>query len=732
MRVTTSMYYRNLYAENNKVANQLFDVNKQISSGQKIQYAYENTDVFIKTMRLDDEISTLEQVKKSSNSGLQFSTNTDTTMNDMTTTLDAIKVNLIDAANSGVSSPAKLDAIADELSALRSHMINIANTSINGQHLFSGSAITTKPINDDGTYNGNDADMIAFLGSNIEQKYNITGAELFLGEENGTSRKITTNIQKHNLSLIYPEIMGESNNPDNVTNTTYLLPSDTIRDLVGDTDDNITNQSDTFFYLRGTKSDGTSFKEQFSMSGSETINDLLGKIENTYGSNVVNVELNDYGQIEVTDKLSGSSKLDFHMIAATDFDQTDGNNEADVNDAGAYPATVGSINNLDNGTLLLRDVIDHFDPLSTNPNSNDLLITEFVSSGDVNSATTIDTVSYDRVAFEQNGPTLSSNVAQIVKSDNSFATPSTKLSEVADISKGTADNTDDTLDGTTLNFEGFTVGGAPYTATISLNSAGSTFTLDGGATNYDIFNMQTPRIAVHADEMTYQQLTDVINMVVSGNLPQDSDGSLIFDPDEYDAAIETANYNARTELSSDGKITFQELGSTTTSASIFLYDSTAADFTINVDSDGDLIDDSATASVMTFNSNNALEIRDPKTNFFAVLDEAILAVREGRFGADGSASDPRNSGVQNAIQKIDDLADHVGRQHAKAGVQSQSLQSAIERSETLILSSMILRSDTIDTDIAEASLRLQQLSLNFEAMLSTVSRISQLSLVNYL
>ena len=43
-----------------------------------------------------------------------------------------------------------------------------------------------------------------------------------------------------------------------------------------------------------------------------------------------------------------------------------------------------------------------------------------------------------------------------------------------------------------------------------------------------------------------------------------------------------------------------------------------------------------------------------------------------------------------------------------------------------------IRSSVIDTDLAEASLELTQLTLNYEAMLSTVGRISQLSLVNYL
>jgi flagellar hook-associated protein 3 FlgL len=50
----------------------------------------------------------------------------------------------------------------------------------------------------------------------------------------------------------------------------------------------------------------------------------------------------------------------------------------------------------------------------------------------------------------------------------------------------------------------------------------------------------------------------------------------------------------------------------------------------------------------------------------------------------------------------------------------------------LEISSKSLRSSIIDTDLAEASLSLAQLNTNYQAMLSTVSKISKLSLVNYL
>ena len=66
------------------------------------------------------------------------------------------------------------------------------------------------------------------------------------------------------------------------------------------------------------------------------------------------------------------------------------------------------------------------------------------------------------------------------------------------------------------------------------------------------------------------------------------------------------------------------------------------------------------------------------------------------------------------------------------GTQSQTLQRTEERTQLLMLTTQTLRSETIDVDLAEAALSLQQLTLNYQAMLSTVSKVTQLSLVNFL
>ena len=78
MRVTQSMYYKNLYAQNNSQINsKLFDVNKQIASGLKIQHAHDDVLTFSDTMRLDNEITTLGQIRKSTESGYKMSNQTD-------------------------------------------------------------------------------------------------------------------------------------------------------------------------------------------------------------------------------------------------------------------------------------------------------------------------------------------------------------------------------------------------------------------------------------------------------------------------------------------------------------------------------------------------------------------------------------------------------------------------------------------------------------------------------
>jgi flagellar hook-associated protein 3 FlgL len=699
------MYYKSLYGTNNlKINNNLFDVNKQIASGLKIQYASDDVTTFTKTMRLDNEVTTIGQIKKSTQSGYKVSNQSDIVLNEFETRMNRMRTLLLQASN-GTNDATSQDAIAAELKGIKKNLQSLANTSINGEYLFSGSAVDTEPIADDGTYQGNNVSMKAFLGSNNQQAYNISGKDLFLGEEPRVKREITSNVSHSNL---------EGNDA--------LTSSSKIRDLMGDFDNDTSTVNKNYFYIRGTDHNGNTFKKRIEKDDTESINSLMEDIGALYGNTgqnkVVNVSMNGSGEIVVADKRAGSSKLDFHMVGAVDFD---GGTRADVTD----------IDDLDSGESNYLKVKD-----DTDGSSNHLFINEFSKSGYSSAdgaASSIKGIVYDRALFEKKDSVLTSNTPQVLKAyntssepyvelnKNAFATPSTKISDVADAKKEIIPSTDPktfTLDGTELNITGKkTSDGSLFKAVINFKSVdtngdnGSTFTING--TDYNIFNMQDPRKAVDADKMTYQQMMDVVNMVVTDNLPASNTAS------DYDVAIKNSNAIANTTLSYDGKIQFKDLSSSPTKAELSIADANTNDFTKD-------------ASVMTFNSNNSLTIRDPKTDFFKSIDDMIKAVESHNINPDSNSIVKRNVGIENAITKMDDLQNHVSRMHAKVGAQSNTLTNSLNRTILLETSTKTLRSSVIDTDMAEAALKLQQLTLNYQAMLSTVGKVSKLSLVNYL
>ena len=687
MRVTSSMYYQNLFGTNNsKINNELFDVNKQIASGLKIQYAYDNVTTFTKTMHLDNEITTLGQIKKSTESGYKVSNQSDVVLGEFETSINKMRTLLLQASN-GVNDDVSQDAIAQELRGEEKNLKSLANSSINGQYLFSGSAVNVKPIDENGKYHGNDKSMNAFLGSNNKQEYNLSGKDLFLGNETQIKREITSNKNNINLLKKYPQLQASEDDAKS------LSTSSSIRDLMGDTDDKVDDTDEKhYFYLRGTKSDGTAFDDKFKMKDTDTVSDLLKQIGDAYGntinSDIVNVSLDPSGGIVVQDKQNNSSKLDFHMVGAVDY-------------SGGNAANVDKIDSLDSGETDFDKIING---TSTAKNSN-LFIKEFnvsdlkPSSG--SNVKNIDGLIYDRANFTKSGSTLSADAPQVIREGNYFAMPSTKLSEVA---KGT-------LDGKTLKLVGKNIKGDDYNVSINLKNSGSTFTVGGN--EYKIYNMKSPRSATDADKVTYQQLMDVTNMAVTNSFPAGNSA------DDYDDAILNANKSGTVALTYDGKINFDDKTSNDTSATISMYDSNSGDF-------------SKDASVMTFNTNNSLTIRDPKTDFFKTIDEVIASVEEHKNYPNTKDGNPQTIGIENAIQKMDDLQTHVARMHSKVGAQSNTLNTSLQRTQLLEVSTKTLRSSVVDTDMAESALKLQQLNLNYQAMLSTVGKISKLSLVNYL
>jgi flagellar hook-associated protein 3 FlgL len=194
-------------------------------------------------------------------------------------------------------------------------------------------------------------------------------------------------------------------------------------------------------------------------------------------------------------------------------------------------------------------------------------------------------------------------------------------------------------------------------------------------------------------------------MLVSDNLPASDDFQ------DYENAVNAAREKVDAGLDNEGKFYIKDKTSQDTKAEFSLYSS-----------NGEFV----------LNANDSITIDSPKTNFFQTLQNAIEAVKNGNEYADASSADPRNYGIQGAIEAIEHVMDRVKREHAKIGALSQEFDMTIQRTDTLKVNVQTLQSQNIDTDIGEATMKLESLKTSYQALLASIAKVNNLTLLNYL
>ncbi len=826
-------------------------------------------------MRLNNEIETLQQSSDSSSKAKTFADNTDTALTSFSEKLDQFKVKL-NQATTASNSPTSLQALANDMQGIRDYLVNLANTSINGQFLFSGSALSQKPVNSDGTYNGNAESLTAMVGSGVELPYNISGQSLFLGKDTDYNRAVSTNVTMYNQSKLNPATMTVD---PNVTPTkVFLKDTDTIRDLVGDKNSVATDDPKAVFYLSGKKSDGKTFSNVIEMDTSSKVSDLLQSIGNAYGNTatnkVVDVSLNARGQIEVKDLKSGSQLLDMNIFGAIDrtalsgetgnakqlinsdnlmlYPKVDiiGFNKSNYDSSLSSPdltmrstptSTAGQFslgfptdpNNIPNITAttslvgLFPSDVDHLDfggttlaisgktvqdlmtaidtqyyggvPTATLnngkievPSSTITIVPKNASNALAHGYSLSDAMNYARRGFEKDGNTLTGNVSQVVKSTSDFATANTKLVDVAGV---------DSLNGKQMVLNYTDKNGIKRTGTLNLDTTNTTFSVDldgdGNTTDpnetFSIYNGSGDPLNLNttADNMTYQQLNDLISMATSGTLPKQGVSTTaqtaINCAIAFGVAGNAANLAAQTALAKTGVSTEtasyiqkaidagiikgnlalpaaqraqatidynNAIGNANLAEYNYAVSTAKNSVEVNLDYQGKMIIKDKTASeskidftmydasatdftgigstALTFMANNSVTISNPSIDMFKQLDEMIAAVRSGNFRIDSTSDDPRNIGMQNAITQLDHIADHVTKAQTRIGALTNALSDANIRSEMLSVNVKTVQNSVIGVDTAEAYLELQSLQTSYQAMLSTIASINKMSLLDYM
>ncbi|TKX34128.1 flagellar hook-associated protein FlgL [Campylobacter taeniopygiae] len=749
MRITNKLNFTNSVSTSMGGQSALYKISQQLASGLKIQNSYEDASTYIDNTRLEYELKTLEQVKQATSSAKELTENSMKALQDMVKLLEDFKVKVTQAASDSNSQTSR-EAIAKELQRIKESILQLANTSVNGQYLFAGSQVANKPFDSNGNYYGDKNNINVVTGSGTESPYNIPGWDLFFKADGDYKKQITTNISfKDNRYTETDKDKQEYLNGDSawkqLIGQNYVKDGklDPYKDFE-DKDQKLDFPPSTL-YVQGTKPDGTSFKSAVLVKPDDKIEDVLEQIGALYGNTpnnkVVEVSINNSGQIQITDLKQGNNKLDFHAVAYTpQMDTTDQYRAMEQfvkdNDLNMDDVT----NEVMKAAIQNGDITNPKTPVEIELTGKDgtkqkfsfsLAQTDFIKSNMTDSTNQpANGADYDNVYFEKDGNTVYGNVSQVIKGSNAYATDSTKLSEVM---------AGDSLNGTTLNLKVNSKGGNSYDVTIDLGNSTVKFKNAAGQDiSFPIMHTDPTTgnsgVVTPSDEITYGQINNIIGMFASDKVPTQSIDATNnkIDATGYDniqQLIKDSQATVDVSMDYKGRISVTDKLSSGTNIGISLSDSQSGHFPQPPYSETAQIQSGPNFS---FSANNALTIDEPNVDLIKDLDTMIDAVLSGNMRADGNSADPRNTGMQGALERLDHLADHVSKLNTTMGAYHNIIDGVNTRVSFLSVNVQSIKTNVIDVDYGEAMMNLMQTQLAYQASLKASTTISQLSLLNYM
>ncbi|ANV98445.1 hypothetical protein BBW65_06385 [Helicobacter enhydrae] len=838
MRVTFGGKYNQMHKTQRNLQGELNELNAKLASGKKIQHSYENSSIYNRDLQLGYQENTLSQGIDIAQNAYNSTLNTDKALSELNSSLMQFNTKLLQVANQPQSQTSRI-AIANDLRSLKDHMINIANTSIAGDYLFSGTKIKTPPISPNGNYNGNNEKLEALIGSNVRVPYNITGQELFLGKSTSQNRSITSNIKHYNLTKLQPSIMSKLEK-DAPPQEVFIKADDTIRDLFGDNDDDPSNDAPIYFYLQGTRPDGTHFKSKFefeqkydNVEYATKVEDLLRKIGQEYGNNhlskTVDVQLNAWGEIEIKSLVPGSPHLDFNLVASN----ANVENLKELGSSGAKvmsfqkspyissqmldsitqqnddfkpfiigtPTTFISLkeNTLANLNTPLQDtlsplaqslLIDIGPSASTDQETQENITLEIPKDGttfgelakkikglyqqngknveveiaegkifviDLDAQkngektpltlkiTALDhqkqpvagiptnyQLAHDDVFFEKNSSKLVSNISQILLDNSGYAKDTTKLSEVAGDLVGQV---------YTLNIKDHN--GQPIQAQLSFEENGGFLILPSLQSNEEPYripivdlNEKGASSITPTQNITYRQLMGAFSLALNYSNQEDKTYKALSSiPQNFTIELKELYEKTIIQAQSRTEISLNQKGQMQITDRV--HSVTKMDFSFSNQNDLDFsaptIQD--TMSGLRLHSNNALTVKNSFFDFFGALDTAISAVQDGIYRPDEfplSYNDGmRNIGIQNSLDIITQLTDHIEKVTALNGAYGRNLENSIEKNQALKTQIQNLKGENMGADIAETYNKFQTLSTNYDAALSSAGKINKMTILDY-
>ena len=297
MRVTSQTQQRNALNNIFRITEAMFNAQKEITSGKKIQKPSDDPSGMRDTLALRTNIKQIKQFDRNINSNQLFLSRGESALDSIGVSLSRAKeLSMVELG--GMSTSETRGYAKTELDNIISKVLQDANTKVKNMYIFSGTDVNTTPFEvsaSGAVYKGNSDNLMVQIEEDINVKVNIPGSEV-LGTDLNPDLNTSTNVSDLNggtgITAGSFSITDRAGTSGTVTITSSMTLANVIT-AIGNVSSNLTasiNSSGNGITIRDTSSVITNSLTVSEVDGGRTASSL--GIVGTKDGNIEGMDLN--------------------------------------------------------------------------------------------------------------------------------------------------------------------------------------------------------------------------------------------------------------------------------------------------------------------------------------------------------------------------------------------------------------------------------------------------------
>ncbi|UDY24089.1 flagellar hook-associated protein FlgL [Nocardioides sp. Kera G14] len=152
---------------------------EQLETGKKLNRPSDDPAGTNTALRVRSALAEQTQYGRNAEDGQAWLSTIDSTLSGITDQIQRANTLALQGANSGSMSQASRDSIASELDQIRESVLQSANTDYLGRPVFGGTTSGSVAYNDDGTYAGDDGEVLRRVGSGVQVRVDSRAQDVF-------------------------------------------------------------------------------------------------------------------------------------------------------------------------------------------------------------------------------------------------------------------------------------------------------------------------------------------------------------------------------------------------------------------------------------------------------------------------------------------------------------------------------------------------------------------------